>query len=72
MFTTLFLIIAFALRKRHLSENASSTEKFFYYCFCVIFTPLLGIPVFEAFMDSPADNRHDKEDSAAYPNMDLL
>jgi len=56
MGTTLWLIIAWLLRRRYLSEDASIGEKFFYYGFCAVLTPIIGIPVFSAFMDSPVDS----------------
>lgn len=52
MITTLFLIIAFCIRKRFVRENACWSDKLLYYVFSVVFTPLLGPWLYKMIFDS--------------------
>lgn len=42
MVTLTFLIIAYAIRKRFLPEDATRADRVLYYVFSVCFTPLIG------------------------------
>ena len=42
MVTLLFILIAYAIRKKYLPEDASRGDKLLYYLFCVFLTPLIG------------------------------
>lgn len=42
MITLTFILIAYMIRKRFLSEDASGWEKVLYYSVSVVLTPLLG------------------------------
>ncbi len=50
---TLFLIIAFFIRKKFLPENASREEKVMYYLFSVALTPLFGPFLIKNLYHSP-------------------
>jgi hypothetical protein len=50
---TLFLIIAFFIRKKFLPENASREEKVMYYLFSVVLTPLFGPILIKNLYHSP-------------------
>lgn len=52
MVTLLFILIAYAIRKRFLPEDATRGDKILYYIFSVVLTPLLGPWVFKNLMES--------------------
>ena len=49
---TLFLIIAFCIRKRFVREDACWSDKLLYYGFSVVFTPLIGPWAYEMVCNS--------------------
>ena len=56
MVTLLFIIIAYAIRKRFLPEGATRGDKVLYYALSVYMTPLLGPWFFKVIINSkPAD-----------------
>lgn len=56
MVTLMFILIAYAIRKRFLSEDAATGDKVLYYVFSVVMTPLFGPWFFRNLMKSkPAD-----------------
>jgi hypothetical protein len=56
MVTLLFILIAYAIRKRYLPEDATRGDKVLYYVFSVVATPLFGPWFFRKLMESkPAD-----------------
>ena len=67
MVTALWLIIAYALRKRYLPDDASFKEKLVYYGCCVALTPLIALLFFHAI-----DSEGSYNQSTPCPNMDLL
>lgn len=54
MVTLTFLIIAYAIRKRFLAEDASRGDKVLYYLFSVVMTPLIGPWFFKVLIESKA------------------
>lgn len=46
MFTLLWIIIAYALRKKYLPEEANWVAGLVYYIASSMFTPIIGIPLF--------------------------
>ncbi|MBQ9508286.1 MAG: hypothetical protein IJR53_02565 [Bacteroidales bacterium] len=70
---TLFLIIAFCIRKHFVREDACWSDKLLYYGFSVVFTPLIGPWVFKMLYDSEpcTDEEHRKTFShgATYPGF---
>ena len=56
MVTLLFILIAYAIRKRYLPEDATRGDKVLYYIFSVIATPLFGPWFFKIIINSkPSD-----------------
>jgi len=56
MVTLLFILIAYAIRKRYLPEDATREDKVLYYIFSVVATPLFGPMFFKKLIESkPAD-----------------
>ncbi len=49
---TLFLFIAFCIRKRFIREDACWSDKLLYYGFSVALTPLIGPWTFKMLYDS--------------------
>lgn len=41
------IIIAFLLRRRYVSNSDSWIMKLTYYCACIVWTPILGIPFYK-------------------------
>jgi len=41
------IIIAFLLRRRYISSSDSWILKMAYYCSCMVWTPILGIPFYK-------------------------
>jgi hypothetical protein len=67
MVTLLFLIIAYAIRKRFLPEDANRWDKLIYYSFCVVCTPLFGPRVYKWVAEpNPKDESNKDKDSIAY------
>ena len=62
MVTLLFILIAYAIRKRYLPENASRVDQVIYYSFSVVMTPLFGPWLFKAFKESRSAGLDDSED----------
>lgn len=52
MVTLTFLIIAYAIRKRFLAEDASRGDKVLYYLFSVTMTPLAGPWIYKMITES--------------------
>ncbi len=50
---TLFLIIAFCIRKRFVRENACWSDKLLYYGFSVVLTPLFGPRLYKSIIEAP-------------------
>ena len=46
MIIALSFFVAFLLRRRYVADDDPWAIKFVYYCVCVAFTPLFGIPFF--------------------------
>ena len=56
MVTLLFILIAYAIQKRYLPEDATRGDKVLYYIFSVVATPLLGPWFFKIIINSkPSD-----------------
>jgi len=56
MVTLLFILIAYAIRKRYLPEDATRGDKALYYIFSVVMTPLVGPWIFKIIINSkPSD-----------------
>jgi len=57
MVTLLFILIAYAIRKRYLPEDATRGDKMLYYVFSVVATPLFGPWLFKKLIveSKPAD-----------------
>lgn len=47
MIFTISIIIAFLLRRRYVSSSDSRILKMAYYCSCMVWTPILGIPFYK-------------------------
>lgn len=47
MIFTISIIIAFLLRRRYISSSDSWILKIAYYCACMVWTPILGIPFYK-------------------------
>jgi len=62
MVTLLFILIAYAIRKRYLPEAASRMDKIIYYSFCVVMTPLFGPWLFKFFKESRSAGSDSPED----------
>ena len=60
MITLTFILIAYAIRRRFLNENAKWYDKTFYYVLSVCLTPLLGPWLYKMLNNSKAcsDNEH--------------
>ena len=59
MVTLLFILIAYAIRKRYLPEDASRGDKALYYVFSVVMTPLIGPWVFKVSKEAgPPDSNN--------------
>ena len=52
MVTLLFILIAYAIRKRYLPEDATRVDKALYYIFSVVMTPLVGPWIFKIIINS--------------------
>jgi hypothetical protein len=66
MITLIFLLIAYCIRNKYLSENARWYDKVLYYVSCVFLTPLFGPWFYKLLTEGrPADP--DEEDSDVYP-----
>ena len=50
--TTLFILIAYFIRKRFISEDASFLEKVLYYTSSVVMTPIFGPWVFKKITEN--------------------
>ena len=61
MVTLTFLIIAYAIRKRFLAEDAGGWEKLIYYSVCVVTTPLFGPMVYKWLVSPNPGNDNDKD-----------
>lgn len=71
MVTTLFLIIAFCIRKRFIAADTKRSDKILYYLFSVCLTPLVGPWVFKLITDGePADPN--EPSTGVYTNPDFL
>jgi hypothetical protein len=57
---TLFLIIAFLIRKNFLPKNATTSDKVLYYIFSVTMTPLIG-PFFAKMLLESEFSDHDDD-----------
>ena len=56
MVTLTFILIAYFIRKRFLPEDATRGDKFLYYIFSVVMTPLFGPRFFKSLIESkPSD-----------------
>ena len=65
MVTLLFILIAYAIRKRYLPEDASKLEIAIYYAFSVTMTPLFGPWLYKKLANcSQYDNK--KSDDYGY------
>jgi len=60
MVAVLFIIIAFAIRRRFVAEGAKWYDKAFYYGLSVVFTPLFGPWIYRILYGSEpcADSEH--------------
>ncbi len=60
MITLIFLLIAYCIRNKYLSENARWYDKVFYYVVSVVLTPLVGPWFYKMCQTSKActDNEH--------------
>lgn len=47
MIFTISIIIAFLLRRRYVSSSDPWLLKIAYYCACLVWTPILGIPFYK-------------------------
>ncbi len=56
---TLFLIIAFCIRKRFVRENAGLDDKVFYYALNVILTPLIAPWIYRMIYDSKTEDENE-------------
>ena len=57
MVALLFILIAYAIRKRYLPEDAGGWERLTYYSVCVIATPLFGPKVYKWLMSPNNEDR---------------
>ena len=56
MVTLMFILIAYAIRKRFLSDGTTNGDKILYYILSVVMTPIFGPPFFKSLMKSkPSD-----------------
>ncbi len=58
---TLFLIIAFCIRKRFVRENACWSDKLLYYGFSVALTPIIGPWAYEMVCNSKAMTEEERK-----------
>lgn len=58
MVTLLFILIAYMVRKRFLSEDATRGDKVLYYCFSVVMTPLIGPWFYKMLIESEPEDNH--------------
>lgn len=60
MITLTFLLIAYCIRNKYLSENARWYDKVFYYAVSVMLTPLVGPWLYKMLYTSKActENEH--------------
>ena len=56
---TLFLIIAFCIRKRFVREDAGLGDKVFYYALNVILTPLIAPWIYRMIYDSKTEDENE-------------
>lgn len=63
---TLFLIIAFCIRKRFVKEDACWSDKLLYYGLSVVFTPLIGPWVYEMICNSKAMTEEEERSTGRY------
>jgi len=68
MVTLLFILIAYAIRKRYLPEEATYGDKLIYYAASIVLTPLLGPYFFKILVDSKSSDDH-KPGSHVFPNI---
>ena len=71
MVTLTFLIIAYAIRKRFLPEDATRADRVLYYVFSVCFTPLIG-PWFYKILAETEPAKPNETSSGVFPNMNLF
>ena len=60
MVTLLFILIAYAIRRRFLPEDASRWEKLVYYSVCIVTTPLFGPMVYKWLTRPNSENGDDE------------
>jgi len=73
MVTLTFLIIAYAIRKRFLPEDANRWDKLIYYSFCVVCTPLFGPWIYKWVIEpNPKDDSNKDDDCCGYIYPDFL
>lgn len=72
MVTLMFILIAYAIRKRFLPEDATRGDKVLYYIFSVVMTPLIGPFIFKILIESKSYPNNDNEDNSVigtYPGF---
>lgn len=72
MVTLMFILIAYAIRKRFLPEDATRGDKVLYYIFSVVMTPLIGPFIFKILIESKSYPNNDNEDHSVigtYPGF---
>lgn len=70
MVTLTFILIAYLIRKRYLTEDSSTWDKILYYTFCVVLTPVLGPWFMKKLTDHDnSDNSGSDEYGYTYPGF---
>lgn len=71
MVTLLFILIAYAIRKRYLPEDAGGWEKLVYYSACVVATPVFGPKIHKWLMKPNVETGNDRT-KCGYTYPDFL